>query len=92
MTNFEIQKYYPNELKFNGIYSKDNLSELNDGAYAINLDEYSDIETHWVALYVRNNECYLFRFFRSRTYSKEIKIFIGNKDIKTNIFGIQAYG
>ena len=70
MTNFEIQKYYPNELKFNGIFSRDNLSELKDGAYAINLDEYSDIETHWVALYVRNNECYLFRFFQSRTYSK----------------------
>ena len=27
LTNFEIQKYYQNELKFNGVYSRDNLSD-----------------------------------------------------------------
>ena len=37
------------------MYSRDNLpNEINDGAYVINLDEYSDIGTHWVALYVQN--------------------------------------
>ena len=37
------------------MYSRDNLSnEIKDGAYVINLDEYSDIGTHWVALYVQN--------------------------------------
>ena len=51
LTNFEIQKYYQNdaqrssknETKFNGAYSRDNLLKIKDGAYAINLDEYSDI-------------------------------------------------
>ena len=46
LSNFEIQKYYQNELRFNGIYSKDNLPRIKNGAYIITLDEYSDIGTH----------------------------------------------
>ena len=38
--NFEVQKYYQNEPKFNGIYSRKNLPKIKDGAYVINLDEY----------------------------------------------------
>ena len=56
LTNFEIQKYYQNEPRFNGVYSRDNLPKIKDWAYVINLDEYSDIETHWAALYVHNND------------------------------------
>ena len=34
LTNFEIQKYYENEPRFNGFYSRSNLSEkIKDGAY-----------------------------------------------------------
>ena len=55
LTNFEIQKYYKNEPRFNGVYSRDNLPKIKDGAYFINLHEYSDIGTHWVALYVEND-------------------------------------
>ena len=51
-TNFEIQKYYQNEPRFNGLYSRDTLPKTKDGAYIINLDQYSDIGTHWLALYV----------------------------------------
>ena len=40
LTNFEIKKYYQNESKFNGVYSRNNLSKIKDGAYIINLDEY----------------------------------------------------
>ena len=39
LSNFEIQKYYQNEPKFNGIYSRNNLSKIKDGAYIVNLDE-----------------------------------------------------
>ena len=57
LTNFQIQEYCKNEPKFNGAYSRDNLpEEIKDGAYIINLDEYSDIGTHWVALYVVSND------------------------------------
>ena len=52
MTNFEIQRYYQNEPKFKGVYSRNNLSKIRDGAYIINLDEYKSRETHWIALYV----------------------------------------
>ena len=38
LTNFEIQKYYQNESKFNGVYSRDNLAKIKDGAYVINFD------------------------------------------------------
>ena len=37
--NFEIQKYYQNEPKFNGIYSRNNLPKIKDGKFVINLDE-----------------------------------------------------
>ena len=49
LTNFEIQKYYQHEPRFNGAYSRDNLPKIKDGAYVINLDEYSNIRTLWVA-------------------------------------------
>ena len=53
LTNFEIQMHYQNEPRFNGVYSRDNLSDkIKDGAYVINLDEYSDIGNHWIELYV----------------------------------------
>ena len=57
LNNFEIQKHYENESRFNAVYSRDNLTEcssteMKDGAYVINLDEYSEIGTHWSAFYI----------------------------------------
>ena len=46
LTNFEIQKYFQNQTIFNGAYSSNNLPKIKDGAYVIDLDEYSDIGTH----------------------------------------------
>ena len=91
LTNFEILKYYQNESRFNGVYSRDNLQKIKDEAYMINLDEYSDIGTYWVALYVQNNDVTYFDSFGVEHITKEIRTFIGNKNIKTNIFRIQAY-
>ena len=55
LAKFEIQAYYQNEPRCIGVYSRDNLPDkIKDGAYVINLDEYSDIGTHWIALYVNN--------------------------------------
>ena len=56
LTNSEIQKYCQHEPRFNSVYSRDNLPKIRDVAYVINLDEYSDIGTHWIALYVQNND------------------------------------
>ena len=47
LRNFEIQKYYQNEPRLNGFYSRNNLpKEIKNGAYIINLDEYPDVGTH----------------------------------------------
>ena len=96
LTNFEIQRWYQNELRCNGIHSKDNLperssTEIKDGAYITNLDEYSDIGTHWVALYVQNNDITYFDYFGVEHILKRIRTFISNKSIKTNIYWTQAY-
>ena len=49
LTNFEIQKYYQNQPRSNDLYSRDTLPKIKDGTYVINLDEYSDTGTHWIA-------------------------------------------
>ena len=91
LTNFEIQKYYQNESKFNGVFSRDNLpNKKKDGAYVINIDEYSDIGTHWIALWLNNNVTY-FDSFGVEHIPKEIEKFIGSKNVISNIFRIQAY-
>ena len=95
LTNFEIQKYQI-EARINGVHSRDNLpecssAEIKDGAYVINLDEYPDIRTHWVVLYIQNNDVTYFDSFRVEHITKEIGTFASNKNIKTNIFRMQTY-
>ena len=73
LNNFEIQKYCQNESRFKGAYSRDNRTEIKDGAYIMNLDEYSDIETHWVALNVHNDDVTHLDSFGVEHIPKEIK-------------------
>ena len=89
-TNFEIQKYYQNKPKFNDVYSINNLPEINYGAYIINLDEYELIGTHWIAWYVNGNNIIYFYSFGIEHIPKELKKLLGNKNIITNIYRIQA--
>ena len=94
LTSFKIQKYYQNEPKFNGVYSKNNLPKIKDGAYVINLDKSKS--THWIALYVNGNnrrasyDAIYFDSFRVEHIPKEIKEIIGNKNIITNIYRIHG--
>ena len=61
LTNFEIQKYYENELRLNGAYSRDYLpKQIKDGTYVINPDEHKDTGTHWNALFCKKNEILYF--------------------------------
>ena len=92
LKNFEIQMYYQNEPRIDGVYSKHNLPEkIKVGAYVINLDEYSDIGTHWIALYVHIKTVTYFGSFGVEHIPKEIKKFADKKNIITNIFRIEAY-
>ena len=86
LTNFEIQKYCENEPRFNGVYSRYSLpNKIKDEAYVTNLDEYSDIGTHWVALYLNNNNVTYFDSFKEHI-PKEIKKFVGSKNVIANIY------
>ena len=80
----------------NGVYSRHNLSDkIKDGAYVINLDEYSDIGTHWIAWYILNDNVTYFDSFGVEHILIEFRIFIkrtiDKSTIVTNIFRIQAY-
>ena len=92
LTNFEISEYCKNEPRFYGVYSRNNLPKtIKKGAYVINLDEYEKTGTHWVALFVKPKYAVYFDSFGIEHIPKEIKHPIGNKEIKANIFRIQAY-
>ena len=78
-----------NEPRFNGVFSRDNLPKIKDGTYVINFDKYSDIRTHWVALYVHNNNNKnnnnnnngtYFDSFGVEHITKEIKAFINSNN------------
>ena len=63
---------------------------IKNGAYVINLDEYADVGTHWISLFCRKTEIVYFDIFGVEHVPEEIKEFIGNKNIKGNIFRVQA--
>ena len=88
LTN-EIQKYYQNEPKFNGVFSRNDLSKIKDGAYVINLDEYESVGTHWITLFVNANNIVYFDRFRVELFQNKFK-FVENNNI-TNFYRIQAY-
>ena len=81
--------YYINEHRFNRVYSRDNLSDKKKMRH--NLDKYSDIGTHWIALYVNSKTVTYFDSFGVEHIPKEIKKIINNKNIIANIFRIKAY-
>ena len=56
----------------------------------INLAEHADVDTHWIALFCNRSEIVYFDSFGVEHVPEEIKEFIGNKNIKANIFRVQA--
>ena len=91
LTNFEIQKYYENEPRFNGDYSRNNLpKKIKDEEYVINLDEHAEVGTHWIALFFSRSEIVYFDSFGVQHVPEKIKESIWNKNIIANIFRVQA--
>ena len=91
LINSEIQKYYENGTKFNGVYSRNSLPKIKDGAFVTNLDKYESVQTHWITFYVNDSNVTYFDSFGVEHILKEIKKILGNKNNVTNICRIQAY-
>ena len=64
--------------------------KIKYGAYVINLDEYVDVGTNWIALFCNRNEIVYFNSFGVEHVPEEITKFVGNKNIKGNVFQLQA--
>ena len=79
LTNFEIQKY-KNEPRFNGVFSRNNLpKKIKDGAYVINLDEYADVGTHWIALFCKKKmKLFISVVLVLNIFLKKLKILLKN--------------
>ena len=95
-TNLEIQRYYQNEPKFNGICSRNILTnKIKNKTYVINLGEYADIGIHWITLYANNNVITYFDSFRVEYIRKKVKDFIEGPLKRSmtlaNNFRIQTY-
>ena len=91
LVNFEIQKCYENEPRFNGVYSRNNLpKKIKDAEYVINFDEYAEVGAHWIALFCERSEIVYFDSFGVEHVAEEIKEFVGNKKIIANIFRVQT--
>ena len=73
LTNFEIRQFYQNEPRFNGVFSRDNLSEMKNGSYVINLDEYADLGTNWIALFIEKLKLFISIVLVLNMFLKKLK-------------------
>ena len=91
LTNFEIQRYYQKEPRFNGVYSRNNLPKIKGGAYVINIDVCKSIGTHWKALYVNDDNATCFYSFRVEYIQKKKKKNSKKKFSNAMIFSYWIY-
>ena len=73
-------KYYQKEPRFNGVYSRNKLPKnIKDGAYVINLDEYADVGTHWIALFCKKMKLFISIVLVLNIFLKKLKNLLGIK-------------
>lgn len=87
--NFIIKILSDNELKYIGqqlllkiiVVAKDQLLGLpiKNGCYIINLDDHNGYGTHWVALYIKNNQAVYFDSY-GEIYPLAVYEFVNRKD------------
>ena len=85
LTNFEIQKCYKNEPRFNCVFLRNKLTKkIKEGAYIINLDEYADVYTHWIALFCNKMKLFISIVVVLNIFLKKLKNLLKNSlEIKT---------
>ena len=88
LTNFEIIDYFKDESRFNGVYSRNDLPNIQKGTHVINLQDSLGPGTYWVVVFVKKNEVIYFDSFGVEYIPREIEKSVGNKNIKTNLFRI----
>ena len=80
LISLEVRSYYQIEPTLNGVDSRDNLpKKIKDGEHIINLDEYANFSTHWIALYCKNYEIVYFDSFVVEHVTKEFENLMGIK-------------
>ena len=89
LSNIEITNYFNYEPRFNGVFSRNNLPRIKDGAYVINLDDKNSKGTHWVSLFINKNTAVYFDSFEIEYIPQEVLIKVNDKSITHNIFRIQ---
>ena len=72
MNNVEITNYFKYEVRINGVFSRNNLPRIKDGAYVINLDDRNSKGTHWVSLFIDKNIAIYFDFFGIEYIPQEV--------------------
>ena len=71
---FWKQKYYKNEARFNDVFSRNSLpKKIKDGAYLINLDEYADVDTRWIALFCKKMKVFILIVLVLNIFLKKVK-------------------
>ena len=82
LTNFELENIIKMSQDLMALFQEIvYLKKKKDGAYVTNLDEYTDVGTHWIDLFCNRNEIVYFNSFGVEHIPKEIKEFIGNKNM-----------
>ena len=79
------------KIDLNGVYSRSILSKIKNRIYIITINEYKSIGTHWITLSENAKNVTYFDSFGVENIPKEIRKFIGNNNITTNIYRIQGY-
>ena len=60
--------------------------KIKDGAYVINLEEYADVGTHWIALFCKKREIVYFDIFGVEHVAKKLKSLSGIRRLKLTFF------
>ena len=71
--------------RFNGVFSRNNLSRIKGAAYVINLDDQKSNGTYWVSLFNDKNTVAYLYFFGIEYISQELLNNIKDKYITHNI-------
>ena len=88
LNNTEITNYFKYEARFIGVFSRNNLSRVKDGAYIINLHDKNSKGTCWFSLFIDKNLAVCFDSFETEYIPQEVLNKIRDGSIGYNIFRI----